>query len=961
MNGQKTKVVFMTDTLNNFDIYDRVVDLPFEQQQSALEELCAGDAIKIAYIQELLSFENDDTAFDDVFSQSVSSSKQGFFEPTSLIGFEANKFLLTDFLASGGFGYVFKAEDFRGDALNKIAAIKVIKPHLTGLYNYDIISREANIMAELSHKYIVRAWDSGSIECGGYSLPFYRMDYISGQNICDYFTPGEPIVTKLACILKVCEALAFAHSRTNPVVHADIKPENILISEQGDPKILDFGIAQHVHKQTSGELAAANNYAKVFSSDYSSPELLKGESLTRVADVYSLGVLIYQLLTGISPPFDTEKHLLSDHIPFHAYNTKYVPWLKELDSIILKATNKLPEKRYASVELMAKDIKAFMSLGVIDAHEKGRVYRTNKFLWTKPLHALALSLGVFSLIFTVPYNYYLHVEHQQNNIDQTLLTALNDNYKSHILNGTLKGNSDTVFIFNNLDLLQGNGQLSNKIKFSESMQLGKIALKKNEYAAAKRLFELAVESAAHYDNKISAKAYLAKSLFLLNEEEKAYLIAKPIFDHIKKQGINSIAIARAFINMFDVNVRFISDLYDDDVNDRRLLQDILNKFSFQLSNEELALVYYYDAYEYFYNFSTGDNLSPSVGVSDDYFLKHIAPDLVSANDRVEQAINAITGTEQTQLLPVFFSLKSRIYLELGHVELANHYSLQAVNMAVNNHGNTFVTVNALRYRYAVTRFTDLPAAVDTMEDALDVELSSYFSVEEDLLNLMLLNKAYLHAGLFDKSKALIEKVMANHYPNADNLNFKGLDSMTVILINYLEYVGFDLNDSLAKRVANALPLLSITTQKKYPDYVSDYEIKLAELYRDFYNENFDTVNALASEVMALRRTSEINEADIAPRLWLNIALMLDQTNNGEYAVILAKMADDALVYNSLELAYSVPAMNSFIQISQIYLKHNKVDDYLLVHEKAKRIFNSHYKVLKNTRYMQSFLTEPQII
>ncbi len=273
-------------------------------------------------------------------------------------------------IAHGGMGLVYLAVR-NDDEYKKQVAIKVIR---RGMDTEDIIRRfryERQILAELEHPNIARLLDGGSTDDG---LPYLVMEYVEGSPLTKFCnTKNLSVSERLKIFLKVCNAVSYAHQHL--VVHRDLKPSNIFVTNEGDVKLLDFGIAKLLDDST--DATQTNTNLRAFTPDYASPEQIRGAKVTTASDVYSLGVLLYELLTRKLPyqmqnkTFDEISKAILTQNPSRpsSIRTENDPQSKiqnlklnnDLDNITLMALRKEPSRRYASVQQFAEDIERYLN------------------------------------------------------------------------------------------------------------------------------------------------------------------------------------------------------------------------------------------------------------------------------------------------------------------------------------------------------------------------------------------------------------------------------------------------------------------------------------------------------------------------------------------------------------------------------------------------------------------------
>ena len=274
-------------------------------------------------------------------------------------------------IGQGGMGAVYEA--VRVDDFHQKVALKIIRQGLDSDFTRTRFLQERQTLATLEHPYIARLLDGGEAEDGS---PYLVLEFVDGKPITDYCATLDR-TARLRLFLKVCEAVEHAHR--NLVVHRDLKPANILVTASGDPKLLDFGIAKLLNPGLSGALSQTQTGFAALTPDYASPEQIRGEPITTASDVYSLGVILYQLLTDRKPyTVDTATPLAMDRVI--CLQPPAQPGLNdELDQILLMALRKEPERRYAGVQRFAEDIERYLDHRPVSARPDSIRYRAKKF------------------------------------------------------------------------------------------------------------------------------------------------------------------------------------------------------------------------------------------------------------------------------------------------------------------------------------------------------------------------------------------------------------------------------------------------------------------------------------------------------------------------------------------------------------------------------------------------------
>jgi serine/threonine-protein kinase len=317
------------------------------------------------------------------------------------------------------------------DQYRKRVAIKIIPTGADSPEAVRHFRRERQILASLDHPNIARLLDGGTTDD---NRPYLVMEYIEGEAITRYCNRHEhTIADRLSLFQRVCEAVAHAHR--NLVVHRDLKPGNILVTADGTPKLLDFGIASFVNPELSGDTVDATRQA--LTPEYASPEQIQSGVVTTASDMYSLGVVLYELLTGKSPyrvrtstaaelyravceqepdrpstalaraesgrprTRATDSHAEAEKTPT-APVTRHSRALRgDLDTILLKALRKEPSQRYLSVEALSDDIRLYLEGRPVKARRPTMIYRARKFVgrnWMATTAAAAAILLVLSSV-----------------------------------------------------------------------------------------------------------------------------------------------------------------------------------------------------------------------------------------------------------------------------------------------------------------------------------------------------------------------------------------------------------------------------------------------------------------------------------------------------------------------------------------------------------------------------------
>lgn len=372
--------------LSASDLFDAALELPAEQRGAFLDDACHDNPPLHREVSALLDFlEGADT--DELFPSFSGSSSRPL-----VLGEQIGPYRVLRELGAGGMGVVFLAE--RED-VGKRVALKLVREG--GLASADRVRRflvERRALARLEHENIARLLDAGVTD---FRLPYLVMEYVEGTPIDRYCDEHRlPVSERLALFRTVCHAVHHAHQSL--VVHRDLKPSNILVTNDGQVKLLDFGIAKLLADSTSPTHAEPGTGMLMLTPEYASPEQVRGEPVTTASDVYSLGVVLYQLLTGHRPyqlatrtPAEIER-VVCEAVPerpsvavARGEGVGRADRLQrrlrgDLDTIVLKALSKEPGRRYLSAAQLSDELRRHLEQLPVLARKDTAGYLAGKFL-----------------------------------------------------------------------------------------------------------------------------------------------------------------------------------------------------------------------------------------------------------------------------------------------------------------------------------------------------------------------------------------------------------------------------------------------------------------------------------------------------------------------------------------------------------------------------------------------------
>jgi serine/threonine protein kinase len=416
------------------EMFHAALDLEGRERSAFLVAQSAGDEALRGKVAALLASHEQAEGFiqGSVFGDAAQLLVED--EAEAMIGQHLGMYKIDREIGRGGMGSVYLAT--RDDEqFEQQVAIKVVR---RGMDTDLVLARfrnERQILAGFAHPNIARLFDGGSTETG---LPYFIMEYIEGQSIDEYCDSQRlSTAARLELFRTVCAAVQYAHQHL--VIHRDIKPSNILVTTAGVPKLLDFGIAKLLHSEANQGAATTAIVQRLMTPEYASPEQVRGEHVTTVSDVYSLGVLLYELLSGHSPyhfktllPQDIAQ-VISDSEPEKPSTvinrveevttggrkgTKLTPesvsrtrdghpeklrrkLAGDLDNIVLMSMRKEPHRRYSSVGQFSEDIRRHLEGLPVVARKATLSYRGTKFIQRNKVAVAAAAVIVLTLLIGI--------------------------------------------------------------------------------------------------------------------------------------------------------------------------------------------------------------------------------------------------------------------------------------------------------------------------------------------------------------------------------------------------------------------------------------------------------------------------------------------------------------------------------------------------------------------------------
>lgn len=410
-------------------LFEAALEHNVGERTAWLQAECRDDEQLRGEVQRLLIADSLDCEIIEQSAVALLAPGNGNASAAALEGQRIGTYKILRQISSGGMGSVYLAE--RADeAFRRRVALKIIHP---GPMNGELIRRfhqERHILATLDHPNIARLLDGGETDGG---IPYLVMEFIEGQPLDKYCDRNKLTISeRLVLFRTVCAAVSYAHR--NLIVHRDLKPRNIFVTADGTVKLLDFEIAKLLGPVAGDTAYLTRSDLHLMTLEYASPEQVLGQPITTASDVYSLGVILYQLLTGCSP-YQSQTRLLHEvarqiceDIPLRPSTTvaamdpaQHAGIVKQekparlkkrlsgdIDNIVLTALRKEPQRRYGSVDAFSEDLRRHLSGLPVQARKDTFPYRTGKFVSRHPAGVAAGLLLMLMMTLAVAGTSWQH-------------------------------------------------------------------------------------------------------------------------------------------------------------------------------------------------------------------------------------------------------------------------------------------------------------------------------------------------------------------------------------------------------------------------------------------------------------------------------------------------------------------------------------------------------------------------
>jgi eukaryotic-like serine/threonine-protein kinase len=459
-----------------YRLFVDALEMQEDLRDQFLARECHGDPGSRADVEDLLRL-----AIDDKTTTRAFLPRQPALLPEDLLGRDYGRFRLVELIGAGGMGVVYRAE--RTDGVKQCVAVKVASRAVATAAQMRFES-EAHVLARLEHPAVARLIDAG-VQQG---RAWIAMEFVAGERIDKYCRNRNLSVRQIvALMVQLADAVSAAHRLL--VVHSDIKPANVLVTSDGMPKLIDFGIATAA--RDAEPAAAASIGSRLFSPGFAAPEQITGDGITVATDVFGLGALAYHLLTG-RPPHDADEHglryshavITRDVLPASQAATPAgrtpadMRQLRgDLDAILGKSLSREPQKRYSSAADLRSDLARFLERRPVRARRAGLMYRFGKFTQR---NALACALGGLLLAVSIAGGAIMALQMHRETLARNMATRRDAFLESLLKSADPRGGRRDVSVAELLDV--ATSELDEKL-FSEPLveasMLGLIAQTNN--------------------------------------------------------------------------------------------------------------------------------------------------------------------------------------------------------------------------------------------------------------------------------------------------------------------------------------------------------------------------------------------------------------------------------------------------------------------------------------------------
>lgn len=714
--------------------YNFLIDLNESAQEEYVLKVEKKDSKLAERLRNMLKADLEEETF---LEKPALSKLKEIEEPDYFIGKEIDRYLLKYLIGIGGMGNVYLAERTDLEAHQQV----VVKIMNTGYLSKSLRQRfdlERRILSRLNHPHITRIYDGGITDQG---LPYIVMEYIDGKPLMEYIKDEKlSLDERLELFIDIAEAVSYAHQ--NFIMHRDLKPANILVNRHGIVKVIDFGIAKIMADEEDIQNQITQTGIIPMTPAYASPEQLSKKPLTIATDIYSLGVVLYEMLTqnkpfpvGKNTDYSTiEKWVVqrdalkpsSSISPELEATVNKKNWKKklsgDLDNIILKTLKKNPEERYFSVGHLVDDINRHRNNYPVIARPDKLGYRINRYIKRHKV-GVAASFILFLVLVGGISSTLWQAEKVRKERDVAQYEAAKSRQITDFVVELFETSDPDLKVSDTITaetMLRKGAENLNKLKdqpklYSEMLRvIGRLYRLQRMFNPSKEFLEKSLEIAEevygnqHLETAIT-KVELASTLHYLNEDEVAiqYLLdAKPIFEN--EYGVYSTQLARILYHLgqFETNkgnyseaLNYLTEAENSLTHSETLvekeLEQLLNVYN-RIGRVRFLIKDYVTAIEYYQKslvigYQIEGEISQNVSIN--YYNLSNAylqmEEIDSAEVYIDKSLEIskkLFGAEAEESFHIVASLYAAIKLEKGEIDVAADYARQAINASISVFG-----------------------------------------------------------------------------------------------------------------------------------------------------------------------------------------------------------------------------------------------------------------------------------
>ena len=529
-------------------IVSRIIEAPEDEQsklleQAALNNPTLSESLKVHYksIIESDGFWNETIEGNSELIQGAIDLDA--FDTVPVVEYKSGSrigaYILDEQIGEGGMGIVFKAHRADGQ-FERTVAIKLMALHIQFEVVKKRFEQEQKILASLNHSHIAQLYDAGVTVAGN---PYLVMEFVKGEDVLSYAKrKALSFKDRVALFLKICDAVEFAHR--NLIIHRDLKPPNILVTDEGNLKVLDFGIAKLLtDSMDSVTESITQHQQRIYSLSYASPEQVLGNPINTSTDVYTLGLLLHELISdrkffemnGLSRK-EAEEMVINQHV--EKSPEKDIELNPDVEAIIQKAIRVEPNSRYGSVTDLQTDLTRFLNNEPVLARKGSTIYKFSKF-WKRNKGAVSTTTAFFMVAISFFVFYTIQITNERKIAEQEAEKAqLVTDYLIGLFEQAdptgEQGRDQTVADFVQQSIDDLSGLENNPILQQEAAHtLAKVTLKLQNYTDSEILYNRALTLAKSNNSDASTLATLTFELGELKESSGRYRDALTYFQSAK--------------------------------------------------------------------------------------------------------------------------------------------------------------------------------------------------------------------------------------------------------------------------------------------------------------------------------------------------------------------------------------------------------------------------------------------